>query len=704
MIQVRCPECGYLQSLSEDRFVAIADDHLDCPHCNAKVPKTWNSVQEESAPEEAVHKIHAFSRRILNGGAVRREVVYALESLVRHHGKTDESAKALGVGYTELGEYKKAEEFLITALDGTPNDLEALRALFKVKLEEGPLADAVAVGRVVMNTAGRLVVDDDVAGLALALGRLGRTDKASVLLERYPDLDSRNALVKKARKELGRNKGWGFPLRLAELIPWERLMKRKTAAPHKPANGRGKEMAQSRQIGSESVERAPVDLGGPANGGGGAKQEEGSRSEPLLDYWIYAPESRMPEWETITSSMAEACPAGEERDRVLAVLESSVERKELSMDYIMRQDAEETFHYPTELLPRNSRNVTAEDREILSKAQMIIRLRLLPVAPATLEYLAFMVRFVEAVRATTGGVVQDALSHTLWGSEEWRRHAAGDPLDKLVETHVRIDVLDEGGKVWIHSHGLQKFGLPEIELDGVPTDMATLGRTMIVMIAETLVNLQGEELDLDAPGSITETPFLFRLKFLPPDEEKHFPIGSLKILPYVLDYDPESPDTVRHVLNMLGRRSGGHIRFGRKSHAPETPAPEESDSPSSLQESAIRAELLKAHDMARAQLPEFKRGFQQKPETDENVHAVKIGFPVRPGEYEWMWVTLDAWRGTSLVGQLENTPVLRKDLRKGSRVEMDEGEIFDWVISRGGTIVQGAFAEGVKTSELADNR
>jgi uncharacterized protein YegJ (DUF2314 family) len=58
-----------------------------------------------------------------------------------------------------------------------------------------------------------------------------------------------------------------------------------------------------------------------------------------------------------------------------------------------------------------------------------------------------------------------------------------------------------------------------------------------------------------------------------------------------------------------------------------------------------------------------------------------------------MWVTLNDWRGTSLVGHLQNTPLVRHDLRKGCRVELNEQEIFDWVIAEEGNIVNGAFTE-----------
>ncbi|MDQ1285214.1 MAG: hypothetical protein QG663_622, partial [Thermodesulfobacteriota bacterium] len=104
MVQVRCPDCGYLQSLSEERFLNIAEDFLNCPHCHARIPKTWAPVEVESIPEEVRHKILAFSSRILNGGEINRDVVCALETLVRKYGAPENSVRALGLGYASVGE------------------------------------------------------------------------------------------------------------------------------------------------------------------------------------------------------------------------------------------------------------------------------------------------------------------------------------------------------------------------------------------------------------------------------------------------------------------------------------------------------------------------------------------------------------------------------------------------------------------------
>ena len=167
----------------------------------------------------------------------------------------------------------------------------------------------------------------------------------------------------------------------------------------------------------------------------------------------------------------------------------------------------------------------------------------------------------------------------------------------------------------------------------------------------------------------------------------------MKILPYVSDYDPQSPAAIKHVLTMLNSKVATHCNSGRKTEPPAATASPEP--PADIAAAAMRERLLKAHKKAKTDLPIFKKSFQQANGSHRHVYAVKVGFPAQGGAYEWMWVSLVAWRGQFLVGRLENTPVLRKDLSKGSRVEVSEGEVFDWVISESGEVVEGAYTEQI---------
>jgi uncharacterized protein YegJ (DUF2314 family) len=722
MVQVRCPECGYLQTLSEERFLTISEDFLNCPHCHARVPKEWGPAQGEAVPEEIRHKMLAFSRRILNSGEVVREVVYALEGLVRHHGPSEESNKALGVGYAALGETKKAEEFLSEARKETPGDAEVLHTLLSVFVASRKFEDAVEVGLALIELLGERVEDDDVARLATVLLRLERTDDAQALMDSYPNLNARNPLVKQARREMNRRRGKTLGSLFRENNPFQRWF------------GRGRkaeERSLTRRLESEPRPRrraaAPESGEGVGTTDKRATDKETRSSEAMavfpsiMEYWIYAPDTAVPDWEDVRNNLAQHYARKSERERTFTFLDSVIASNALTIDYILREEATELFDYPEELIPHNSRELSRDDLETLMKAKMIVRARLSQTTLTGRESIVFMVRFVEALRSLNNGVVQDAVSHTLWGTEQWKR-CVENPRKNIMERQLQWEILDEGGRVWIHTHGMLKFGLPDLEMEGFPAEAAGTGRKLMIMAAERLVQQRGRGLSLASPIVLPGTPFAFAAEVRPRDEEGHFPAGSLGILPHVAGHDPKGAEAISEILEVLRSPESlrpaavhqaathaeelpeevpvenGDLETGIVEFTEQEPLEEEPAAvmlPPDLETAALRAKLIDAHERALKELKAFRKSFQKSKGADDNIHAVKVGFPARDGSYEWMWITLDAWRGKSIVGFLENVPELRKDLEKGMRVQITEGEIFDWVISREGEVLNGAYTENV---------
>jgi uncharacterized protein YegJ (DUF2314 family) len=264
-----------------------------------------------------------------------------------------------------------------------------------------------------------------------------------------------------------------------------------------------------------------------------------------------------------------------------------------------------------------------------------------------------------------------------------------NPAAFPMESHVQFETLDEGqGRLWLHTHGMQKFGLQDMEMEEVPAQLAQTGRAMMVMAAQAMLSMRDRGKDLQPPLVIAGTPFLLGLQKRPSDEEGHFPVGSVKLIPYSAKNDPHDHETIGKVLEALVMYLPENLRSGpgKRDGEPET-APEHDDS------TGLKQNLLKAHSRARQELSVFKRSFQQAERTDPRVHAVKIGFPAQGGQFEWMWIALDAWHGEFLAGHVENTPVLRKDLEKGSMIKISEREIFDWVIMQEGQVLQGGYTE-----------
>jgi uncharacterized protein YegJ (DUF2314 family) len=693
MIQVRCPECGYVQTLSEERFVALKEDFLTCPHCSAKVPKHWDPTTGETVPEETRHKMLAFSRRILNGRNLAAEVVYALEALVRHYGPLEDSDKALGVGYATLGENSKAEEFLVRAGEQAPEDRQVRQGLLQVYVALGKFHEAAEIGKALIDECGSHSNPEDVVRLALAMNGLSRSEDARALLDRFPDLDARNPVVKHAVKEINRTSSRGLRSLFGDKGTIKRLFS---------GVGKGGLLRLGHRSGaSRATAGHPEDpqvAAGSVDSPHGDQQVRQTQSDVLpevpvvLEYWIYTQHTDIPKWEDIRRMLAGQLPEREEREQTFAFLECLVERDELAIEYILKHDARDLFDYPEEMIPHNAKEFGEEDRRNLLDAAMIVRIRLSLAEPQGLDCLVFMLKFVEAVRSCTSGIVQDAVSHALWGGDPWKA-AVEHGAEMTIESHIQLEILEEGSGVWIHTHGMQKFGLPDLEAEGIPAEWAHAGRKLVIKASEALAAMRESGVDLRSPIELPGTQVDVAVGFRPQDEEGHFPVGSARLFPYPRHEAATDPDSVRRALELLATPPQAHIQAAEDGkHAPVDSAPE---SPEEARTNELREKLISAHRQARSELPAFKRSFQESRSVPDCVHAVKVGFAVRSGIYEWMWVSLGEWRGGSMMGHLENTPQLRKDLHKGNMVHIQEGEIFDWVITKGGDVHQGAFTEGI---------
>lgn len=688
MIQVRCAECGYLQTLSEERFLSISEDFLNCPHCNARVPKQWAPVDSDSVPEEARHKILAFSRRILNGGEVGREVVYALESLVRHHGALEFSNKALGMGYACLGDAKKAEEFLIQAQQESPDDLEVRRCLTKVLLDRKKFSEALEVARSVMDSAGAGLWDQDVARAAHALIELGRIDEARSLLDSHPNLDPRNPAVKAAKKLLSRGSGAGLGSRIGSTFFLQKLWSNVTIESVTSLTRRAKDLVRPHAANSSSHEDSVSNRRSRGPETTSAKSPEGAMPrECTLEYWIYTQSAEIPLWDQIRQNLSRRWEEQADKERASKRLESLIEENHLTIDYILKSEAAELFCYPEDLIPQNSRGLSNGDREILMKAEMIVRLRVSDRNTPILEALVFMTEFVDAVRRLTGGLVQDAMSHVLWGTQEWENRVH-NPKRNPLESELNIEVLDEGEGVWVHTHGMRKFGFPDLELEGIPSAMGLTAKKLVLRVAELLQATGERDWRNNVSFPLPGTSCRFKLEQQEPDDEGHFLGGSLKIVPIFAGEPADSGTALVQFLKDFQSQSG-------RTRSIESSKGYKRD----LQgQDFLREELLSAHNRARHSLVVFKKSFRNCRHSDGNVHAVKVGFRGQQGEYEWMWVKLDSWRGHSLEGLLQNSPIALKDVHKGSRVHLNVADIFDWAIVSPDKLLDGAFTENIPSS------
>jgi len=105
----------------------------------------------------------------------------------------------------------------------------------------------------------------------------------------------------------------------------------------------------------------------------------------------------------------------------------------------------------------------------------------------------------DAIATQTGGVIIDWLSQRLVLPGEWQveeRVYAIDPRE-----HVIVHYVEDSTGLWVHTHGLAKFGRPELELFDLPTDAGDLAYALVM-------DLSGYVIDgpVVAPGNTLGNP------------------------------------------------------------------------------------------------------------------------------------------------------------------------------------------------------
>jgi tetratricopeptide (TPR) repeat protein len=107
-----------------------------------------------------------------------------------------------------------------------------------------------------------------------------------------------------------------------------------------------------------------------------------------------------------------------------------------------------------------------------------------------------------ALLEVTRGAALDPAAQRCFGRDEALRMDARDPL-----SHISFhDEPWEVGTRWMHTHGLQKFSRPELELVAVPASLAAEGQLVLRDLATNLAHGErlaaGDEIELDEAGKL----------------------------------------------------------------------------------------------------------------------------------------------------------------------------------------------------------
>lgn len=149
-----------------------------------------------------------------------------------------------------------------------------------------------------------------------------------------------------------------------------------------------------------------------------------------------------------------------------------------------------------------TRRLGADDAQTLRVGTLAFDVRLKANEEQIAESLHWAMSIVRALVSLTGGAVVDPAAQTAWGVTQVGAMLAGAAT-------AQVAIHDEAWGAdsrWLHTHGLQKFGRPELDLAAIPVALKAEAEAFLLDVAENLAQGQrlvaGQEIDLEDHGRV----------------------------------------------------------------------------------------------------------------------------------------------------------------------------------------------------------
>lgn len=171
-----------------------------------------------------------------------------------------------------------------------------------------------------------------------------------------------------------------------------------------------------------------------------------------------------------------------------------------------------------------ARSLGRNDARILKTGQLSLEVEVKVKDAAQLTYLNWTIWLIDVLLNVTDGVVIDPAAQCCRGRAEWEKCAG--PFD--ISRHVALHVTEWNAETrWVHSHGMEKFAQPDLELVEVPSSLVQEAILLVNQIAAALAKgtklRAGQTLHL---GPIGEAQFINSAS----PEDHQGPFGRLRIV------------------------------------------------------------------------------------------------------------------------------------------------------------------------------
>ena len=103
------------------------------------------------------------------------------------------------------------------------------------------------------------------------------------------------------------------------------------------------------------------------------------------------------------------------------------------------------------------------------------------------ETVLFATRIAKRLAALGDGIVMDTSAYRFFGPAGWPVEEPIAELDAREHVHVHIETGDGQEPHWLHTHGMLKFGRPEMEIYDVPPEMDDTAFAMLLNTAQYVI-------------------------------------------------------------------------------------------------------------------------------------------------------------------------------------------------------------------------
>lgn len=308
----------------------------------------------------------------------------------------------------------------------------------------------------------------------------------------------------------------------------------------------------------------------------------------------------------------------------------------------------------SDMLEFHGRGLTPAEVSAVQSAPKVARLLFNADGDSVSAVYAEAVAMVAEIAKRSGGLAWDQHTQELFSRERWQQRLAAETGGVLTTKQFSVQSYPVGEYVRVVTHGLGKFGLPDIVVNQVPTSSAADMSRLVNMLALAL----HENSRLEQAGVFALSgEQLVRLELGMGRREEGDPVNRL----IEVGFPGQGELATRQIAAIDGLFGAG----------PEKVAFHAIDDPELSAATAVAREQL------RVLAPRFANG-----SLGNEVLMVKAPFDTHDGGVEWMWVEVTSWRDGVVRGLLQNIPEAVPGLRLGAKVEVAWDSLSDYLHTR----------------------